>query len=79
MRLPKLQQTARIGHSVLEGLRARYQGAMGSALHGGLGAIDFRLVGEQTVRAHQGQLQLLEKASLAGDCVSVPVSQLRYG
>ena len=78
VRLPKLLQTARLGHSVLEGLQARYQGAVGSALHCGSGVIDFRLIGEQTVRAHQGQLQLLKKASLAGDCVSGPVRQQRY-
>lgn len=68
VRLEKLQQTARAGVSVLQGLRARYQSVAGAAA-----TSRFALVGEQAVRERQCQLQLLEKASLSGDLVSSPV------
>jgi CAP-Gly domain len=70
VRLEKLQQTARAGISVLQGLRARYQGAAGAAT-----ASQSGLVGERQVWERQGQIQLLDKASLSGDAVSSPVRQ----
>lgn len=72
VRLAKLQQTARSGGSVLQGLQTRYQGAAAGSV-AVTSAVNFRLVGEQEVREHQGQLQLLREASLSGDCVSTPV------
>lgn len=76
VRLAKLQQTARCGGSVLAGLRARYQGAAAHSVAVIPSVLNFRLVGERQVREHQGQLQLLDEASLSGDCISSPVRSL---
>ena len=62
---------ARAGISVLQGLCARYQRATGTA-----SASQSGLVGEQSVWERQGQIQLLEKASLSGDAVSLPVRRV---
>ena len=70
VRLEKLKQTACAGASVLQGLRARYQGAASEA-----NASQSGLVGERAVWEHQSQIQLLTKASLSGDAVSSPVRQ----
>lgn len=69
VRLSKLQETARAGDSVLQGLHSRYKGAPGAAAAAS-DTVRFNLVGEQDVRIHQGQLDILDKASLNGACIS---------